>query len=43
MGRHWLTVSRWERLSGHMPSKESMKMFEAIERTYEHSKEKLEA
>lgn len=34
LGRSWLTVSRWERIAGHQPSKESMRRFTEIE--YQH-------
>jgi DNA-binding transcriptional regulator YiaG len=32
LGRHWLTVSRWERIAGHLPSRQSMRAFEDIEK-----------
>lgn len=34
LNRHWLTVSRWERMAGHLPSPDSMARFEVIEQEY---------
>lgn len=34
LGCHWMTVSRWERMGGYLPSKRSMNRFEEIEQEY---------
>jgi DNA-binding transcriptional regulator YiaG len=35
LGLHWMTVSRWERIAGHTPSKRSRERFAALEHQYQ--------